>query len=92
VHVASLEISVDAMEMLKALPPATWCMCGEGAWPGLTSGSMRSMTVSAHPKRSMVKPWEPPNWGAAEARAVKRRGVRSIVAVLTTIQAKEEGM
>ena len=37
----------------------TWCMCGDGASPGFTSGSIRSMMTWEQPKRSMVL--EPPN-------------------------------
>lgn len=42
---ASWEMSWElGMKTLKALPPTTWCKCGEGSWPGLTRGSIRSMT------------------------------------------------
>lgn len=41
--------------MLNEFPPTTWWVWDEGSWPGLTMGSMRSMTSCEQPKRSM--PW-----------------------------------
>jgi len=36
VQLARLPISADGIVTLNVLPPTTWCMCGEGAWPGFT--------------------------------------------------------
>ena len=41
------------------------CMCGEGIFPGMTSGSRRSIECCAQPKRIMA----PKSWALASVAA-----------------------
>lgn len=84
-QLAREEMSVlCGMEISKALPPTIWWRCGEGREPGLTRGSIRSITSWWQPKRSMVDETfgpqgEVPSWGAARPRVERRDRRRNIV-------------
>ena len=52
-------------------PPMIWWRWGDGAWPGLTRGSMRSTTSCEQPKRRR-----------AEAGVANARAARDLVCIL----------
>ncbi len=76
------------MDALKLLPPTIWCRWGEGTWPGLTSGSTRSMTSCEQLKRIMGKE----DWAVAREAAAARRRRCILVVVMVLGEGDCDGM